>query len=86
MQPSAAPLAIFALGGQLTGIPAADQTTRFLFGGTPFADAGDGMTYLRVVTQPETSPVPEPASFLLFGTGIGATLLLRRKAFRKKLS
>jgi hypothetical protein len=74
----------FAIGGQLTGIPAADTDTRFIFGGTGTVNAADGATYLRiVVTAPVTSTVPEPGSILLFATGIGATLLLRRKAIAK---
>jgi hypothetical protein len=57
-----------AFGGYLSGI--ADNTSRFVFGGSSYMVANDGNTYLSLVTS--ASSTPEPATIMII---LGAIVL-----------
>ncbi len=66
----------FAFGGYLSGIPASDTSTRFVFGGSAFVIANDGNTTLTVVTGPAS--VPEPQTLFLAASGLLGVLIPRK--------
>ena len=56
----------FAFGGYLAGIPGADTSSRYVFGGSAFVLADDGNTTLTIVTE----SVPEPGTLSLVLLGL----------------
>ncbi len=65
----------FAFGGDLAGIPPADVSTRFEFGGSAFVVANDSNTTLTVVTAAST---PEPQTLFLIIPSLAGFLLFAR--------
>jgi len=71
-------LTLAQLESPSSGHPADSVATAFVYGGAPFSDAG-----FKLTVEPAVASSPEPSTFLLGACGIGAFLLLKRRAIWK---